>query len=115
MPKAKHTERTAHLLRVKRKATSTTTLEKRHIERLHKLPCVVTGKRPVHVHHLMIAPGKERRRDHRWAVPLFTELHVLGADSVHELGSEAKFEAHHGLRCGWLVEQAARLWAESGG
>lgn len=100
--------------RMKSKAVSKTALEKRHLERIAGLPCIVSGKRPVVVHHLMIAPGKERRRDHRWVVPLVNDLHRNDAkDSVHGLGTEAKFEAHHRLKRGFLIEQAARLWEET--
>jgi hypothetical protein len=112
-PRQTHPERTAHLSRTKRTATSTSALEKKHLDRVGTLPCAVSGKRPVDKHHLMVAPGKERRRDHRWVVPLHPSLHNQGAESVHMLGSEAKFEAHHGLRRGWLIEQAAKLWEES--
>jgi hypothetical protein len=111
-PKAVHPERTAHIARMKRKAVSQTALEKRHIARLHDLPCVVTGKRPVEAHHLMQAPGKERRRDHRWAVPLHYLAH-RGPEGIHGLGTEAKFESHHGLRRGFLIELAAKLWEET--
>lgn len=111
MPRAKHVERTAQLGRMKRKRLSKTALEEKHLARVAALPCCVTGKRPVVVHHLMRAPGKRTRRDHRWVVPLTDELHRnTAAESVHGLGTEAKFEAHHRLVDGYLVAWAAREW-----
>lgn len=114
MPKTKHPERTAKLGRMKRKATDMTALEERHLERVRKMPCIVTGYKPAGVaHHLMKAPGKRCRRDHRWIVPVTALYHNLGDRSVHALGSEAAFEDHHGFKRGLLIELAARLWVET--
>lgn len=74
------------------------------------MPCVVSGQRPVVIHHVMKCPGKNKRRDHRFVVPLTPELHNMGNASVHLLGSEAAFLRVHGVD---LAEAAVRLWAES--
>lgn len=113
-PKAKHVERTAQLGRMKRKRVSKTALEARHLARIAAMPCCVTGKRPVEVHHLMKAPGKRTRRDHRWVVPLHYLEH-RGATGIHGLATEAKYEAHHGLVDGYLIAWAAREWEVSCG
>lgn len=112
-PKAVHSERTAHIGRLKRKATDMNALEEAHIARIKAMRCLVSGKQYVDAHHLMKAPGKRCRRDHRWVVPLHRELHNGGADSVHGLGSEALFEQRHGFAPGYLVAWAQREWERS--
>jgi hypothetical protein len=98
--------------RMKRPRVSKTAQEARHLERVAGLPCCVTGKRPVEVHHLMKAPDKRTRRDHRWVVPLHYLMH-RGPEGIHGLGSEAKFEQHHGLRQDYLIAFALGAWAET--
>lgn len=49
-------------------------------------------------HHILAdAPGKTKRRDHWFVVRLSHYCHNLGTDSVHLLGSEAKFRERHGI------------------
>lgn len=103
-----HPERVQHH-RMKRARVSKTALEAQHLARLAAMPCVATGKRPVEVHHLMKAPDKRTRRDHRWAVPLHYTMH-RGPTGVHGLGSEEKFEQEHGLAPGFLIAWAKREW-----
>jgi hypothetical protein len=110
-PRRTHPERVQHG-RTKRKRVSKTAAEDRHLARVGALPCCVTGKRPVEVHHLMKAPDKRTRRDHRWVVPLHYLEH-RGPDGIHGLGSEAKFENLRGLVAGFLIAEADRLWRES--
>ena len=88
-----------------------TAIERKHMDRVAALGCCVTG-RPAVIHHLMKCPGKRRRRDHRFVVPLAPELHNMGPNSVHMLGSEAKFFEVHGID---LAALAVRLWEESEG
>lgn len=95
--------------RMKRKRVSKTALEAKHLARLAAMPCIVSGKRPVEVHHLMKAPNKRTRRDHRWAVPLHHTMH-RGPEGVHGLGSEELFEKHHQLAPGFLIAWAKREW-----
>jgi len=95
--------------RMKRKATSKTAQEAAHIQRVASLGCVVTGA-PAVLHHIMSAPNKRCRRDHRWIVPLSPELHNMGNQSVHMLGSEEAFKRAHGVD---LVQIALQLWEES--
>jgi hypothetical protein len=79
-------------------------LEVRHIARIAAMGCLVCGA-PANVHHIMRAPGKIRRRDHRFIAPL-CQPHHQGDHGVHGLGSEAKFEEHHGIDIvGWAVRQ----------
>ena len=109
-PRVKHPERVTHG-RIKRKITSINALEATHMDRMLGLPCCVTGGRPIERHHLMKAPNKRCRRDHQWVVPLKPELHQnWSKESVHGLGTEEKFELHHDLPIGFLIEVAAREW-----
>jgi hypothetical protein len=98
---------------MKRKATDMNALEERHIARIKAMPCLVSGKRPVDCHHLMKAPDKRCRRDHRWVVPLHRDLHNGGPDSVHGCGTEARFEVRHGFQRGYLVAWARKAWEET--
>lgn len=84
--------------------------EKRHVERIAAMPCVVTGSLPVVVHHIMHMKGKLRRRDHRFIVPLIPELHNMGNDSVHALGGEAAFLKKHRFD---LVAWAIKEWEKT--
>lgn len=80
--------------------------EHRHLDRIAAMPCVVTGRRPVVVHHVMRCPGKVRRRDHRFVTPLVPELHNFGPLSVHGLGSEVRFREVHGIDlAAWAITE----------
>ena len=60
--------------------------------------CQACGALGAIIHHLMApAPGKVRRRDHWFIVRLCPSDHNMGDDSVHLLGSEAKFLAVRGV------------------
>lgn len=77
--------------------------ERRHMDLVASLCCLISG-RPAVLHHLMHAPGKERRRDHRFVVPLAPEFHNGGDGSVHALGSEKAFEEMWGVDLiGWGI------------
>lgn len=81
--------------------------EAAHLARVAKLPCCVTGQRPVVLHHIMHMQGKATRRDDRYVVPLIPELHNMGNLSVHMLGSERRFLEVHGVD---LLAKARELW-----
>lgn len=82
--------------RIKPKAKAEPTAEEhRHIERVAALGCLVC-RRPANVHHVMKAPGKVRRRDHRFIAPLCADHHQ-GNEGVHGLGSEKAFLARWGI------------------
>jgi hypothetical protein len=112
-PKVKHPERTAQLGRMKRKRVSKTELERQHLGRIASMRCIVSNEYVICVHHLMKAPGKRTRRDHRWVIPIAPRLHNMGDDSIHGLGSEEAFERKHGLVPGFLIAWAKREWEAS--
>lgn len=88
--------------RIKPKATGKTAEEARFIELVAGLGCLICGK-PASVHHIMHAPGKAKRRDHRFIAPLCRDHHQ-GDEGVHGLGSEAAFRALWGVDIvGWAM------------
>ena len=79
--------------------------EKRHMDYVASLGCVVCG-RPGAIHHIMHMAGKARRRDHRYIVCLCHDHHQ-GDAGVHGLGSEAAFKRLYGID---LPVMATKLW-----
>ena len=91
-----------------------TALEKRHMERVAGLSCLVSGKRPVTVHHVTAYADRMGRfsRSHRLIVPLAAEYHLIQHGpriSVEALGHRRFFE-RYGID---LFAEAQRLWAET--
>jgi len=93
---------------------------KRHMARVADLPCLVSGKTPVTIHHCTAyadRPGRFARSD--WlVVPLAPEYHLIQfgpKTSVEALGHQGFFEAYgidllaeaERLR-DWSLEQEAR-------
>lgn len=91
--------RVTHARMKPRAKAAPTAEERKHLDRVAGLGCLICGS-PASIHHLMTAPGKERRRDHRYVVPLCREHHQ-GDTGVHGLGSEAAFEALWGVDLVW--------------
>lgn len=92
--------------RIKRPRVSKTAEEARHLKTVAGLGCLICGA-PANVHHLMAAPGKRCRKDHRLVVPL-CQRHHQGDHGVHGLGSEAAFLALWGVD---LIEWGVRAWS----
>ena len=82
-----------------------TKVEAAHIARIAAMGCLVCHG-PASVHHIMHAPGKATRRDHRFIAPLCREHHQ-DRWGVHGLGSERAFHEHYGID---LVSWAASQW-----
>lgn len=90
-----------------------TAAEKRHMERVAQLPCLVSGKHPVTLHHVT---GYARimgrfARSHQLVVPLAPEYHLkqFGEKSVEALGHRG-FYREHGID---LLAEAEFLRLES--
>ncbi len=91
-----------------------TALEKRHLARVAGLPCLVSGKRPVTVHHVTGYADRMGRfsRSHRLVVPLAAEYHLIQhgpKTSVEALGHRGFFAAY-GID---LLAVAQRRWEET--
>lgn len=90
-----------------------TAAEKRHIARVASLPCLVSGKRPVTVHHVTATvDGGRISRSPRRVVPLRPEYHLIQfgpRTSVEALG-HGGFHATYGID---LLAVSDRLWEES--
>jgi hypothetical protein len=93
-----------------------TALEKRHMARVAGLPCLVSGRRPVTLHHVTGYADRMGRfsRSHRLVVPLAPEYHLIQHDPHQQLSVEAL--GHRGFYQEWgidLLKVAERLWAET--
>jgi hypothetical protein len=104
-PRRKAPERTQHQ-RIKRRAGSApTAAEKRHMDRIAAMPCLVCGA-PANIHHV-ISDGFQRiTRTHRRVTPLCRWCHQDGPQAVHAIG-HAAFNNLHGFD---LLEWADREW-----
>lgn len=87
--------------------------EKRHEQRLYRMPCYGCGRYGVELHHTMLPfPEKRRRRDHRYQLPVCSECH-RGQNGIHGLGSERKWLKSVGKSEASTVAFLVRLWVES--
>lgn len=85
--------------------------EKRYMAYVANLPCLVSGRSPVQLHHVTASShGGRISRSHRRIVPLAPEYHQHdhGPLSVERLG-HAGFRRAHGID---LLAEADRLWRE---
>ncbi len=90
-----------------------TALEKRHLDRVASLPCLVCGA-PSTVHHVTARLDRRGRitRSHKLTVPLCPRHHQIQHgphDSVEAIGHQ-KFYALHDVD---LYAEAVTLWAQS--
>lgn len=90
------------------------TAERRHMQRVASLPCLVSSKRDVTLHHVTGYADRMGRfsRSHRLIVPLAAEFHLIQhgpVTSVEALGHRG-FYHHWGVD---LFAEAQRLEAES--
>ncbi len=83
--------------------------DKTHLHNIALLPCMVCGRGPVQVHHLLRVPGGKRgmgsRNEDRWAVPLCVNHHR----ELHADGNEVRWFT--GMNIVAQVEIAEKLWA----
>jgi hypothetical protein len=95
--------------RTRRKPT--TAVERRHLERVAALPCLVCDQ-PSTVHHVTSDGHQRLTRTHERVVPLCPVHHMIQfgpRESVEALG-HAGFTAEYGID---LLAAADWLWAES--
>jgi hypothetical protein len=91
-----------------------TALEKRHVKRVRRMPCLVSGKRPATAHHVTAYADRMGRftRTDRLVVPLAAEYHLIQhgpKTSVEALGHRGFFQMY-GID---LYAEAVRLWEET--
>jgi len=99
--------------RIKEKqARPANTQEARHIAHVAGLGCLICSA-PAEVHHILHAPGKQRKRDHRFVAPLCAVHHRGDAKQggVHGLGGESAFREYWGVD---LVGWAMAAWSFEG-
>lgn len=91
-----------------------TAAERRHMARVAGLPCLVSGQRPVTLHHVTGYADRMGRfsRSHRWVVPLLARFHLIqnGPHESVERLSHQGFYQRHGID---LLKEARRLEYES--
>lgn len=99
--------------RMKPKAKRTATAqEKRHMERVAALACLVPGcNNPANIHHVVSDGMKRLARRHDRVTPLCETHHQSGPCAVHRVG-HARFTEIFGID---LLMTAERLWEESNG
>ena len=56
--------------------------EKRYLNRVAELPCVLCGAHGVHIHHAREGQGMAQRAQHWLAIPLCPDCHT-GATGIH--------------------------------
>lgn len=99
--------------RMKEKAGAAPTAEeKRHMDRVAGLPCLVCGVMPVTLHHVSSDGTKRIARSHKLVTPLCPRHHLIQhgpRESVEALG-HAGFYREHWVH---LLVEAERLWAET--
>lgn len=99
--------------RMKRRQTGATATEQRHLDRVRAMGCLIC-KRPAIPHHLMHVLGKERRRDHRFVIPLCDDhhrgVHGIGHDNADARMCEEAYLEHHGIS---PVAWATSAWIRS--
>ncbi|ABD27459.1 hypothetical protein Saro_3024 [Novosphingobium aromaticivorans DSM 12444] len=93
-----------------------TAAEKRHMARVAEMPCLVSGRSPVTLHHVTGYADRMGRfaRSHKLVVPLAPEYHLIQHDPFQTLSVEAL--GHRGFFEEWgidLLAVAMRLWDES--
>lgn len=93
------------------KGVRPTAEERRHMDRVAALGCLVSGK-PATLHHVTSDGFKRIARSHRRVVPLAPEYHLIqhGPQTSVEALGHAGFTATYGID---LFAEGDRLWAES--
>lgn len=86
------------------------------MDRVASLPCLVSGRSPVTLHHVTGYADRMGRfsRSHRLVVPLAPEYHLIQHDPYQTLSVEAL--GHRGFFQEWGIDlraEAERLWSET--
>ncbi len=82
---------------------------KRHMEAVAKLPCVICGTRPVHVHHVISGRYSQRKAWDTQVIPLCWNHHQ-GPDGIHT--DKRAWEERYGLDTDYLAVVADALAGE---
>jgi hypothetical protein len=81
----------------------------KHVARVAGMGCLVC-KQPAVVHHVTELGHGRITKDDRYVVPLCALHHNMGNDSIHLLGSNARFYEVHGID---LAKEADFEWTLS--
>ncbi len=55
-----------------------------HMARVAALPCVICGRRPVEVHHVICGRYGQHRASDRETIPLCVAHHRIGPEAIHQ-------------------------------
>lgn len=91
-------------------AQSKTADERRHMDRIAKMPCLVCGA-AAQVHHVVSDGYKRITKSHKRVTPLCSNHHSTGPAAVHRIG-HARFTEIFGID---LLATADQLWEASCG
>lgn len=110
-PRRQAPERVQHVRSKPKAGAPPTAQEKRHMDRVAALGCLVC-RSPAELHHVTSDGLKRIARSHQRVVPLCPRhhrIHVGSAESVEYLG-HAGFTIRYGID---LLSEADRLWRET--
>ena len=79
--------------------------ERRHLDKVRALPCLVCGRWGVHAHHVVSDGFQRLTKNHMRVVPLCPDCHTDGPHAVHKL-SHGAFCVLHDVD---LMAEAERL------
>jgi hypothetical protein len=83
---------------------------KRHISRIHELPCALCGAMPVEAHHLLEGRIKGRRCSDFCTIPLCESCHRDNHNGIH--GAQAMLKIRKTTELELLGETIAKLYGE---
>lgn len=75
--------------------------------------CIVTGRSPVHIHHIFGGPCRKNSERRGFIIPLIPELHNMGSSGIHfnrdmdlyyKKEAQRYYESHYGTRKDFIKE-----------
>jgi len=82
--------------------------EKRHLARVHELPCGICGAMPVEAHHILEGRTPGRKSPAALAIPLCIDCH-RGGNGIH--GDKSMFRIYKKSELDVLADTLERLYA----
>lgn len=82
--------------------------EKRHLARVHELPCGICGAMPVEAHHILEGRTPGRKSPAALVIPLCIDCH-RGGNGIH--GDKSMFRIYKKSELDVLADTLERLYA----
>jgi len=83
--------------------------EKRHLDRVSALGCIICGDHPAAIHHPRMVCGMSQRAPHWLAIPLCAYHHQHGGYSEAIHNGQFEFEKKYGTEADLLAKTIERL------